>query len=274
MKHYFLGLLIMATFAAACDHPQSSTAIQTLENKIQQGNTIPVTGHKFKVDFGVNVFELNFTSDREMTFTVLKGDDKGTSQTVAIDKTEIRPNVYMITWQEKNKATVTHVDDFEKETSYTNITMPDRTFIHLKGTLTPLDSAGTAATANVESSPERNRAIVIDFLDKAFNKNDVQGAAANVTDEYIQHNPFVPTGKEGFIKGITAFHNAFPKIKWELKHIYTDGDFVITHSLYNEGKENATVDIFRLKDGKIDEHWDVTQEIPPADKMAHKNGMF
>ena len=44
------------------------------------------------------------------------------------------------------------------------------------------------------------------------------------------------------------------------------------HSVYTFGKDNAVVDIFRFKGEKIDEHWDVVQEMPS--KMAHNNGMF
>ena len=96
-----------------------------------------------------------------------------------------------------------------------------------------------------------------------------------LTERYIQHNPNVQTGKQGFIDGITAFHKIYPKLKWELKNIWAEGDFVIAHSHYTfleNSNRNSIVDIFRIKDGKADEHWDVSQEIP--DKMARNNGMF
>ncbi len=41
----------------------------------------------------------------------------------------------MVSWQEASKATVVHIEDFENEIVYTNITMPDNTFVQLKGTL-------------------------------------------------------------------------------------------------------------------------------------------
>ena len=122
---------------------------------------------------------------------------------------------------------------------------------------------------------ETNKALVIDVLDKAFNKKNAQAAAEGLTERYIQHNPQVPTGKAGFLQAIPAFHSMFPDMSWELKHIWADGDYVIVHSLYRFAKEGlgtAIVDIFRIKDGKLDEHWDVAQEIP--EKMAHDNSMF
>jgi predicted SnoaL-like aldol condensation-catalyzing enzyme len=120
-----------------------------------------------------------------------------------------------------------------------------------------------------------NKDLVKKLLDTAFNKKDVNAAAEMLTERYIQHNPNVPTGKAGFLQAIPGFYKMFPDLKWELKRIFGEGDFVIVHSHYTftkEGRGSAIVDIFRIKDGKVDEHWDVMQEIP--EKMAHDNGMF
>ncbi len=122
---------------------------------------------------------------------------------------------------------------------------------------------------------EKNRELVVKLLTAAFKDKNVKAASEMLTDRYIQHNPNVPTGKQGFIEGITGFYKMFPDLKWELKNIWAEGEYVIAHSHYRytkTGNGNAIVDIFRIKDGKADEHWDVSQEIP--DKMAHNNGMF
>ena len=124
----------------------------------------------------------------------------------------------------------------------------------------------------ITNQQEKNKETAKKLLDAAFNKKKPEVAAQYVTDKYIQHNPQVPTGKEGLIAALPAFYQAIPTLKWQLKHIYADGDYVIVHSMYNFGKENAVIDIFRFKGDKIDEHWDVAQEIPA--KMAHNNTMF
>ncbi len=125
------------------------------------------------------------------------------------------------------------------------------------------------------SQAETDKTLVSDLLNKAFNEKNVQAAAALLTDRYIQHNPQVPTGKAGFLQAIPGFYAAFPDLQVEIKHLWADGDYVIAHSLYRftpEGPGTAIVDIFRIQDGKVDEHWDVAQEIPA--QMAHDNGMF
>ncbi len=99
---------------------------------------IQLTGNNFKADFGDFAFELFFESETQLTWKALANDGFGSSETVAITKTEIRPNLYMVYWKEKSGTTVTHVEDFEKGIVYTNITSPDHSFLNLKGTLTQI----------------------------------------------------------------------------------------------------------------------------------------
>ena len=67
----------------------------------------------------------------------------------------------------------------------------------------------------------------------------------------------------------------FPDSHSEIKRSFADGDYVIlhVHAVREPGtRGRAIVDIFRLEEGKIVEHWDVAQDIP--EKMPHSNGMF
>lgn len=233
---------------------------------------IQVVGHQFFANFGDNSYLLDFKSEDTMDFKVLKGIGK--NQTVKVKRTEIRPNVYMVTWQEADKTTVTHVEDFGAGVVYTNITMPDFTFLNLKGTLLPASDQGAGMMPDAAKADSPNVVLVKQFLDLAFNKNEIEKATELVTERYIQHNPYVADGKTGFIQGIKAFRQQFPQLKWTPKHVFTDGDYVIVHSEYEKDGPHATVDIFRIKDGKIDEHWDVDQKIPPTDKSANSNTMF
>ena len=97
-----------------------------------------VIGHKFKVDFGQMAFQLHFEHATQMTFAPIVENGLGESETVQTTMVEIRPDVYMVYWKEKSGTTVTHLEDFQNETVYTNITSPDNSFINLKGTLTLL----------------------------------------------------------------------------------------------------------------------------------------
>ena len=92
---------------------------------------------------------------------------------------------------------------------------------------------------------------------------------------YIQHNPGAPDGIEGFKAFIALRKEKFPNAKGEIKRVFVDGDYVIlhVHAVRNPGERgSAIVDIFKLEDGKIVEHWDVVQPIP--EKAANTNTMF
>jgi hypothetical protein len=98
----------------------------------------PAVGHVYEANFGSWVHHLNFESEMVMTLTTAEGPFKGTSETVQIAVTPIRPDVFMISWQEEDKTTVVHVEDFENSIVHTNITERVGAFIRRSGTLKKL----------------------------------------------------------------------------------------------------------------------------------------
>ena len=135
--------------------------------------------------------------------------------------------------------------------------------------------AAPAARAANTAQEEQNKKTVLDFYDKAINKKDFDAARVHLGERYIQHNPRAADGPEG-LKGFIAFLKAkFPQYKSEFKRVLADGDFVIVHvhNVPEPGERGrAIMDIFRLENGKIVEHWDVAQDIP--EKAANSNTMF
>jgi len=122
---------------------------------------------------------------------------------------------------------------------------------------------------------ETNKDLVRRFYQEVFLKGDIAAAKNYLSKDYRQHNPMVPTGQQGFIDFFTSFAKQAPGMKLDVKRMIADPEFVVVHSLMTMGPSDrgaAVVDIFRMKDGKIVEHWDVTQPIP--EQMAHSNTMF
>jgi predicted SnoaL-like aldol condensation-catalyzing enzyme len=121
---------------------------------------------------------------------------------------------------------------------------------------------------------EENKRIVLDFYDKGLNQKDFEAASRHFGGRYVQHNPAAdgPTGFKGFVQFLK---DKFPQSRSEIKRTFAEGDYVIVHvhAVREPGtRGNAIVDIFRLENGKIVEHWDVVQPIP--EKAANSNGMF
>lgn len=122
---------------------------------------------------------------------------------------------------------------------------------------------------------EANKKIVLAFYDAALVKKDADAAVSYLGNRYVQHNPMAPDGPEG-LRGLIKFlKERFPTRSSDIKRVMADGDLVIlhVHSKSNpEDRGSAIVDIFRLENGKIVEHWDVIQAVP--EKAANNNTMF
>lgn len=135
--------------------------------------------------------------------------------------------------------------------------------------------ASASAHAEETEHLKENKAIVVDFYNKALNHKDADAAIALMGPTYTQHNPRIADGKEGFRQFISAFKQKYPESHSKIVRVFAEGDYVIlhVHMVREPGtRGEAVMDIFRLDGGKIVEHWDVPQQIP--DNIPHANTMF
>jgi predicted SnoaL-like aldol condensation-catalyzing enzyme len=138
-----------------------------------------------------------------------------------------------------------------------------------------LSLAPPLARAADATQMEENKKTVAALYDAVLNQKDFDVASKYLGSRYTQHNPNAADGPEG-LKGFIAFlKDKFPNNRSEIKRMFADGDYVIVHvhAVREPGtRGNAIVDIFKLENGKVVEHWDVVQPIP--ENAANNNGMF
>lgn len=135
--------------------------------------------------------------------------------------------------------------------------------------------AGDCPEPQASSREEANKETVIAFYDAAINDKDFEKASQYLGDEYIQHNPLAADGPEGLKAFLDFAKENLGTFKVEIKQAFADGDYVILHvhaKASSEDRGSAVMDIFRLEDGKVVEHWDVIQPIP--EQSANDNTMF
>jgi steroid delta-isomerase-like uncharacterized protein len=125
------------------------------------------------------------------------------------------------------------------------------------------------------SKIEKNKKLVETLCTTVFQKHDFSRLNEIMRDDYIQHNEDVPQGRTGFKEFFEQMFKAMPDFNYTIKKIVAEGDTVMMYStttathlgrwLGNPPTGNKlkfdVVDIFRIENGKIAEHWDVADTL-------------
>ena len=130
-------------------------------------------------------------------------------------------------------------------------------------------------TPQTPEQEEENVRIAYEFYDAALNQKDWPLAESFIGDRYVQHNLNAPDGPEGLEAHVAMVSENFPDNRGELQRAYVDGDRVFLHMHTRRRPEDlgmSVMDMFRVENGKVVEHWDVIQPVPET--AANDNGMF
>ena len=135
-----------------------------------------------------------------------------------------------------------------------------------------LDSlSGELAALKAEKQRlEANKKLVADMYQELFGDKNVEAADKYIVENYIQHNPSVTDGRKALKDALKTWFKDAPKNKIDIQHLGADGDFVYIHTRSKMGdKVFSVIDIFRIENGKVAEHWDVIQEVPKNTVNPH-----
>ena len=123
------------------------------------------------------------------------------------------------------------------------------------------------------------REVAERFIEVFYNQNRLVEAFEQwVHPDYVQHDPNSPTGRDGTI-GVLAEHMArHPRMRHDVKRVIhgDDGTVVVHYHFRREPDDRglAVVDVFRIEDGYLVEHWDIMQAVPDPSTTKNDNGMF
>ncbi|KFF94903.1 hypothetical protein IQ62_44710 [Streptomyces scabiei] len=120
-----------------------------------------------------------------------------------------------------------------------------------------------------------NEKLVTKAFDRLLVRKDLSAIDRYWGPQYHQHNPNIPDGVAGVRAGLGAYFQQFPDLAVSRKRVIAEGDLVAVHSHYVNApgeRGQAVLDLFRVRNGKIVEHWDVLQDVPAT--SANDNTMF
>ncbi len=123
----------------------------------------------------------------------------------------------------------------------------------------------------IRTTPEQNKALVLEAFDTLFNKRDYDAASRFWSDKYVQHSAHIEPGREGLFNLIKA---SPASLKYEPGLIMAEGDFVIVHGRFSGiglPRNWIAADIVRIAEGVLAEHWDVLQD--EAARAESKSGL-
>jgi predicted SnoaL-like aldol condensation-catalyzing enzyme len=117
------------------------------------------------------------------------------------------------------------------------------------------------------------REVVDRFIPLFYEQRNARAAFGTwVHADYIQHNPMAPDGRQAAIDAIQPIFEAQPDMRYEVKLVIDQGPYVMVHNWLQRwpgDRGAAVVDILRVENGWIVEHWDVLQWIPEESLNDH-----
>ncbi len=206
-------------------------------------------------DFGVS---LTLLSTTQLRFEIKEGPFART-ETVDIHVVPLGNSLFAVSWQEESGATVTNVQDYDRRLVHSHATLPGGRFLRMTGTIAITRPADHA----LDDRPHGNRALVLEAMTSLFQRHDASAVDRLYASNYIQHNPDIPQGRDA-VRALVA--GLAKDVFYEPGIMVAERDLVAIHGRIRGWADTpqVVIDLFRIEDGKLAEHWDVLQNEAPA----------
>ncbi|WP_246697394.1 MoaF-related domain-containing protein [Rhizobium sp. G21] len=233
-----------------------------------------MTDHGFPTGLEMDVSYPNFRvsltllSISQLRFEIKEGPFART-ETVDIEVAPIGNGVFAVSWREESGATVANIQDYDRGLVFSFATLPDGRFLRMTGAMTITRPAARPA----DNLPQRNKALVLDAMTSLFQRRDAAAVERLYAVDYIQHNPAIAQGRDA-LRAIVA---QLPEhVHYEPGLILAEDDLVAIHGRIRGWAEEPliAIDVFRVEDGKLAEHWDVLQTETAAAAAEGRVPMF
>ncbi|WP_229414984.1 nuclear transport factor 2 family protein [Massilia aurea] len=213
-----------------------------------------------EMDVAYPEFQVSLTllSSAQLKFEIKDGPF-ARSEIVAIQVVALGNGMFAVSWQENDGASVVNVQDYDRGVVHSYATLPGGRFLRMEGAITVTRPALQASDAR----PRRNKALVLEAMTSLFQAHDASAVDRLYAADYIQHNPDIPQGRDA-LRALVA--GMSKDVHYEPGMMVAEGDLVAIHGRIRGWAEapQVVVDLFRIEDGRLAEHWDVLQDEVPV----------
>ncbi|WP_425259101.1 nuclear transport factor 2 family protein [Rubrivivax sp. RP6-9] len=225
-------------------------------------------GQEMTVSYPNFQVRMTLLSMTQLSFEIKEGPFARV-ETVDIQVVPLGNSLFAVSWQEKDGATVTNVQDHDRGLIHSFATLPGGRFMRMTGTF----AVTRPAERVFDDRPQRNKALVIEAMTSLFQRHDASAVERLYAADYIQHNPSIPQGREA-LRSLVA--DLSPAVHYEPGLIVAEGDLVAIHGRIRGWADapQVVIDLFRIENGKLAEHWDVLQNEVPATTARGGIAMF
>lgn len=148
----------------------------------------------------------------------------------------------------------------ENESTLTEVELLQKEIKALKEKLQNFEEEENKLTANIE--------LTKNFYQEFFGDLNFPSIHKYIGDVYIQHNPYLADGKQALIDGATYWFEGESPSQIDFQRVVAQDDLVFVHIKSADG-QTSTIDIFRIDNNLLVEHWDVSQDIPEDSVSDH-----
>ncbi|MGW2477811.1 nuclear transport factor 2 family protein [Streptomyces sp. NPDC001665] len=115
--------------------------------------------------------------------------------------------------------------------------------------------------------PISHTRLACDYIASVWNQGRTDQADRFLAEDLRQHNPNLPDGRAPLVELVHGLRQQLPQLNFEIRRTAAEGDLVFVHSLFTAHPGHsgtAVVDVFRIADGVIVEHWDLREDVPES----------
>ncbi|WP_198148867.1 nuclear transport factor 2 family protein [Luteibacter yeojuensis] len=225
-------------------------------------------GLAMEITYPAFTVRLAIDSEKQLTFTIAEGPFART-ETVDLEVAPLGNGVFGLSWVEKSGATVTNIHDYDRGIAHSFATLAGGEFIRQQGQLVVTRQPDRMSDAR----PARNKALVVEAMEALFQRRDASAVDRLYAPGYVQHNPNIPQGRDALRTLVAGLSG---DVYYEPGLVVAEGDLVAIHGRIRgwAPSPQVVVDIFRVENGQLVEHWDVLQDEVPLASTRGGAAMF